>query len=94
MKRRPIELRDEAWQEWQDASLHYELEKQGLGGRFDRAVVETLEHLVTVAANYQVRENGFRYAPVAKFPYHVVFELDGDTVVVYNIYHNSRRPLR
>ncbi|MCO5274923.1 MAG: hypothetical protein M9900_08390 [Flavobacteriales bacterium] len=51
-----------------------------------------LEHLVTVAAKYQVRENGFRYASVARFPYRIVFELDDD-VVVYNIYHTSRRPL-
>ena len=91
--KRPLELRDEAWLEWQDASLRYNLEKQGLGDRFDKAVVAALEHLVTVAAKYQVRENGFRYAPVARFPYRIVFELDGDTVVVYNIYRTSRRPL-
>lgn len=35
----------------------------------------------------------FRYAPVAKFPYRIVFEIDGDTVVVYNIYHTSRKPV-
>lgn len=93
MKRRPLELRDEAWLEWQDASLYYELEKQGLGGRFDKAVVAALEHLTSVTARYQVRENGFRYAPVAGFPYRIVFELDVDTIVVYNIYHTSRKPL-
>ena len=94
MKRRPLELREEAWLEWQEASLFYDLEKQGLGDRFDKAVVAELEHLTEVAAKYQVRENGFRYAPVAKFPYRLVFELDGDKVVVYNIYHTSRKPLR
>jgi hypothetical protein len=89
-----LELRDEAWLEWQDASLHYDLEQQGLGSRFDKAVLAALEHLTTIAAKYQVRENGFRYAPVPKFPYRIVFELDGETVVVYNIYHASRRPLK
>lgn len=93
MKRRPLELRDEAWLEWQEASLHYDLEKQGLGRRFDEAVLDALEHLTSITAKYQVRENGFRYAPVARFPYHIVFELDGDIVVVYNIYHTSRKPL-
>lgn len=92
--KRPLELREEAWLEWQEASLRYDLEKQGLGDRFDKAVLAALEHLVTVAAKYQVRENGFRYAPVSKFPYRIVFELDGETVVVYNIYHTSRRPLK
>lgn len=93
MRRRPLELREEAWLEWQDASLHYDLEKQGLGDRFDKTVLAALEHLTTVAARYQVRDNGFRYAPVIRFPYRIVFELDRDTVVVYNIYHTSRRPL-
>jgi len=92
--KRLLELREEAWLEWQDASLRYDLEKQGLGDRFDKAVVTALEHLITVAAKYQVRENGFRYAPVTKFPYRIVFELDGDAVVVYNIHHTSRRPLK
>lgn len=93
MKVRRLELRDEAWSEWQDAAFHYDLEKQGLGGQFDKAVLVALEHLVKVAAHYQVRANGFRYAPIEKFPYRIVFELDDDVVVVYNIYHASRRPI-
>lgn len=94
MKRRDIELREEAWLEWQDAALYYDLEKQGLGERFDQAVLAALEHLTSVTARYQVRANGFRYTPVARFLYRIVFELDGDTVVVYNIYHTSRAPLK
>lgn len=94
MKRRALELREEAWLEWQDAALYYDLELPGLGKRFDDAVVAALEHLTKVTARYQVRENGFRYASVPKFPYRIVFELDGDTVVVYNIYHTSRKPLK
>mgnify|MGYP003382066219 FL=1 len=94
MKHRELELREEAWLEWQEASLRYEFEKQGLGARFDKVVMTTLEHLASVAANYQVRENGFRYAPVGKFPYRIVFEIDAGVIVVYNIYHTSRKPIR
>lgn len=95
MKHRTLELRDEAWQEWQDAALYYDLEKPGLGDDFDKAVLAALDHLQRVAAHYQVRQNGFRYAPVLKFPYRVVFEIDDQNIiVVYNIYHVSRRPIR
>lgn len=93
MKKRSLELRDEAWVEWQEAALHYDLERQGLGVRFDKAVEAALEHLTKVAAHYQIRENGFRYAPVVKFPYRIVFEIDDDVIVVYNIYHTGRKPL-
>ncbi|MGV9012245.1 MAG: type II toxin-antitoxin system RelE/ParE family toxin [Flavobacteriales bacterium] len=91
MKKRSLELRDEAWLEWQGAAWHYDLERHGLGVRFDKAVEAALEHLSIVAAHYQVRENGFRYAPVIKFPYLIVFEIDDDMIVVYNIYHSSRK---
>ncbi len=94
MKRREIELREEAWLEWQDASLRYEFEKQGLGTRFDKVVLSTLEHLASVAASYQLRQNGFRYVPMDKFPYCIVFEIDGDVIVVYNIYHTSRKTIK
>jgi len=57
-------------------------------------VIAALEHLVKVAAHYQLRENGFRYAPVDPFPYRIIFEIQGDVVVVYNIYHMRRRPIR
>jgi hypothetical protein len=93
MKLRRLELRDEAWQEWQDAAWRYDLEKAGLGTRFDKAVLAALEHLQNVAAYYQVRENGFRYAPIPKFPYRIVFEIDGNIIVVYNIYHVGRRTI-
>ncbi|MBL8001141.1 MAG: hypothetical protein JNL05_04185 [Flavobacteriales bacterium] len=93
MKRLQLELREEAWEEWQQASLRYDLERSGLGDHFDKSVISALEHLCSVASHYQIRENGFRYAPVPKFPYRIVFELDQGVVVVYNIYHTSRRPL-
>ncbi|MBK7112176.1 MAG: hypothetical protein IPL64_10795 [Flavobacteriales bacterium] len=51
-----------------------------------------MEHLTPITAHYRIQENGFRYAPVAKFPYRIVFEVDEDIVVVCNIYHTSRRP--
>lgn len=94
MKSRPLELRDEAWQEWQEASLWYDLEKPGLGDRFDKAVLATLEHLCTVAAHYQLRENGFRHAPVKRFPFLIVFEIDEGTIVVYNVFHTSRKLIK
>lgn len=94
MKLRQLELRDEAWEEWQDAALFYDLESAGLGARFDKAILAALEHLQVVAAHYQFRENGFRYAPVKKFPYRIVFEIDdAEIIVVYNIFHTSRRPI-
>jgi len=94
MKARAIELRDQAWLEWQEASLHYELERPGLGERFDSAVLTALEDLTRVTCSYPEHGNGFRYAPVGGFPYCIVFELTGGLAVVYSVFHMSRRPMR
>jgi hypothetical protein len=94
MKAKDIELRDLAWQEWQDAALHYELEQPQLGSRFDTAVLKAIEDLVRVTCSYPERVNGFRYAPVEGFPYCIVFELTDGLAIVYSVFHMSRRPLR
>lgn len=94
MKAKAIELRDLAWQEWQEASLHYELEQPKLGARFDTAVLKAIEDLVRVTCSYPERVNGFRYAPVQDFLYCIVFELTDGLAIVYSVFHTSRRPLR
>lgn len=82
MKAKAIELRDLAWQEWQDASLHYELELPRLGERFDAAVLKAVEDLIRVTCSFPERGNGFRYAPVSGFPYCIVFELTDGLAIV------------
>lgn len=94
MRAQAIELRDLAWSEWQEASLRYELELPRLGNRFDQAVLKALEDLTLVTASYPERGNGFRYAPVAGFPYCIVYELADDVAVVYSVFHMNRRPIR
>jgi toxin ParE1/3/4 len=88
---------DDASRELEDAALWYEEKKHGLGLRFLDAVERTLDRVGQFpAAGASVprlpAEIPARRAPVAGFPYHVVYlELQG-SIRVIAVAHDSRRP--
>lgn len=70
----------------------YESRSKGLGGRFADALEECLRGIQRNPKGSQLRSGKFRHDLVPRFPYRVVFTIDGDTVYVYQIRHTSRRP--
>lgn len=70
----------------------YESRSKGLGNRFADALEECLLGIQRNPKGLQIRKGKFRHDQVARFPYRVVFTVDGDTVFVYQIRHTSRRP--
>ena len=70
----------------------YESRRKGLGTRFADALEECLRSIQQNPKGLQIRKGKFRYDLVSRFPYRVVFTIDGDTVFVYHIRHTSRRP--
>ena len=76
------------------AEIHdwYKARSKGLGSRFADVLEECLRSIQRNPTGLQTRKGKFRHDRVARFPYRVVFTLDGDTVFVYQIRHTSRRP--
>lgn len=70
----------------------YEARSKGLGIRFADALEECLRSIQRNPKGLQIRQGRFRYDLVPRFPYRVVFTVDGDAVYVYQIRHTSRRP--
>jgi toxin ParE1/3/4 len=70
----------------------YEARSKGLGNRFADALEECLRSIQRHPKGLQIGKGKFRHDLVARFPYRVVFTVDGDTVFVYQIRHTSRRP--
>lgn len=62
--------------------------------RFQKALTEAVDFLKTNAHTPRIRENGYRYKQVGKFPYVVVYLLEEQTVIVdavFNTYQNPER---
>lgn len=74
------------------AFVWYESHEKGLGVRFANALQKCLDHITKNPKGTQIRKGKFRHRMVAKFPYRVVFTVDGTTVYVYQIIHTSRKP--
>lgn len=86
-----VVVRAAAQAEAAKAFLWYERRSRGLGDRFADSLKASLDQL-TRNPNLQVQKKDFRYVLLEKFPYRVVFVIEGTTVYVYQIRHTSRMP--
>ena len=81
-----------AQQEFDDAYAWYNEQADGLGKEFldesDRAV----RRIVAFPLSCPEIEPGLRRCLLARFPYGLVYGLDGDTIVVVAVEHLHRRP--
>lgn len=88
-----VVVRAAAQAEAAEAYLWYEERSRGLGDRFANALQACFDRLAH-NPKVQKRKDDFRHMMVEKFPYRVVFVVDGSTVYVYQIRHASRKPSR
>ena len=79
---------EDAW----EAAFYLEHREPALGGRFLDELERCYQYIRDFPSGFQQRRGGFRHAPVAKFPYRVVYEIDGGTIYVYQVRHTSRKP--
>ncbi len=84
----------EAEEDIELARLFYEAEALGLGERFHADVLATLDYIGLWPKGFQLRYLHYRFAPLAVFPFHIIYSLEGDFIVVHRIRHMHQRPLR
>jgi plasmid stabilization system protein ParE len=70
----------------------YEKQRQGLGSRFRRQLLETLAAICANPLRHSKGALGMRKAILKAFPYHVVYTVDERTISIWAIYHTSRDP--
>ncbi|MBX3163694.1 MAG: type II toxin-antitoxin system RelE/ParE family toxin [Bacteroidetes bacterium] len=89
-------LTEEADQEWQEASLYYELRQKDLGERFSSEVANRLNYIQSFPEHFQKRKKEYRYATVLPFPFVIIFRIDKtkNAVVVVSVFHTKRKPKR
>jgi len=69
-------------------------QSKGTGDRFLKALQSCYKDIITNPYGYQVRKDPYRHAMLHRLKYRVVYEVDGQTVFVYQVRHTSRRPSR
>lgn len=77
-----------------DARQWYESRREGLGDELLNELEEYIKVLEQDPQIYQVRKRNWRYCPLKRFPYVIVFEIEKQDVVVYAMFNTYQHPNR
>ena len=77
----------------QEAIDYYNIQKAGLGKKFEQEVDKYLNTLVKTPL-FQIRYKNVRGLPLKKFPFMIHFSVDNEieTVLVHAVLHTSENP--
>jgi len=92
MKNYKLIVKEEADQEITEAYRWYESKSEGLGERFLDALDECLEAIDINPTTFQKEHKDQRQGIVEIFPYVVMYELDGNDIVVYAVFNTYQDP--
>ncbi len=83
-----------AEEDYREAFNWYEDHGEGLGSDFEEKVDECLLKISASPEAYSLVGKRFRQANVTKFPYLIIYGIEKEArrVVIYSIFHTSRRP--
>ncbi len=85
-------LDDKATFEIQDSYQYYELISKELSNRFFKTVWNYLEKIQNNPYLFSSINDSIREAYIKKFPFVIVYEIVGKTIIVYSVFHTSRNP--
>ena len=70
----------------------YENERKGRGAKFLIAYLKTLKIILANPSTFPKDFDEVRKTYIPKFPYTVYFEIMGNEVLIYAIFHQKRHP--
>lgn len=92
----PVVVKEEAQQDILDAYIYYEDQQIDLGERFLKYVYETLNRVAENPQYYSFLEadieSTFRRIQVPHFPFIVIYEINEDSIVVYEVHNHHKKP--
>lgn len=87
-----LNLRSAAIEDIREASDYYEAVRRGLGDDFLEETSDLLLGIETSPHLFAIREGTVRTANLRRFPYQVVYVMDGQHVEILAVLHQSRHP--
>jgi plasmid stabilization system protein ParE len=78
--------------EYIEAFKYYEEQQEGLGEKFEFEIENIIKYLLTNPFIFQRKFKHYREAPLKKFPYFIVYEIYGKSIIINSIFHTSRNP--
>ncbi len=70
----------------------YESQEPGLGEDFLRSIEACVNGMQRHPEMYPIAIEEFRRAPIRRFPFEIFYELTGDSIIIYSVFHCSQDP--
>ena len=90
--KRHIEVKEQAAHQLAEAFLWYEQQQENLGMKFLEEWENTTTYIAEHAESCQKKYKEFRQAILKHFPYLIVYEIEGNSVIIYSIINAKRHP--
>lgn len=88
-----VEIHELAVREFDEATEWYNLQSEGLGRKFRKSVIGQIDKIKKNPDWYLIEEGEIRKAYVPKFPYKILFTIQGErSVIIWAIAHMHRKP--
>ena len=87
-----LEIKESAKEGVIEAVLYYENQQEHLGVRFLDRWDACLESLWQEPFIYQKKYKNFRQSLIKPFPYHIIYEIEDEIIVVYKVVYGGRNP--
>jgi toxin ParE1/3/4 len=75
-----------------EAYQWYEEQRQGLGEEFLNELERSQSIIKQDPFLFQIRHNQKRVAPLHRFPYLLIYEIEEVSFILYAVFHTSREP--
>jgi plasmid stabilization system protein ParE len=89
-----VEFLEPAAQEFYEAIVFYDIQRQGLGQEFAKEVEDTIERIkqnpeawTTISSSKRARR-----CLTNRFPYGIIYQIRQDTLLIVAVWHQRRRP--
>jgi toxin ParE1/3/4 len=85
-----IHFHDQIEDQISEIFFWYEEQQPGLGNYFLQEFNRTIIDIAEYPGGIQIKRKKFRVVKINKFPYVIVFELNGKKIDVFSVTHTSR----
>jgi mRNA-degrading endonuclease RelE of RelBE toxin-antitoxin system len=90
--KRELVVKEEVENQLSKTALWYDQQQQGLGSTFFEEWENTTEYISNYAEGCAKKYKEFRHAMLKRFPYLVVYEIEGNNVIIYALIYAGRHP--
>lgn len=85
-------LLESAKNELQDSAVYYEQKSPGLGDEFLDEFEQGIKMILSFPEAWGQMDAHFRRFLLRRFPFGIIYRMDGDTLIITSVMHLSRHP--